>query len=433
MRRSPSSGALPDVDDIRALRWRERVRGGFRIVPALFVAGSVVLSMATLWLDDHVVDEVSAGFSGSPDNARDVLSTISSSMITFTALVFSITVVVLQLTSSQFSPRVLRTFLRDRTTQVSLGVFVATFTYALLVLRAVGSDDDSFVPALSVSIAFVLVLVSLAVFVHYIHHIARSIQVSSIIASVAGETRETLERLYPADGIYVDVPVPAGPADATIESPHRPGVVLAYDEDRLVELARRGDCTLTMVPAVGDFVPEGAPLFAVHGATDGLDERIASCVALGRERTMHQDVGFGFRQLVDIAERALSPAINDPTTAVQCLDHLHDFLRRLVRRRFPTGRYLDEDGNLRLVVQSAAWDDYVSLAFDEIRQYGASSMQVNRRLRATIDDLLTIAPLERRGPLERERRMLHDSVARSFPHLEDQRAAEQPDSQGLGS
>ena len=148
---------------------------------------------------------------------------------------------------------------------------------------------------------------------------------------------------------------------------------------------------------------------------------------------MHQDVGFGFRQLVDIAERALSPAINDPTTAVQCLDHLHDFLRRLVTRTFPSGSYLDGDGELRLVVPSARWEDYVSLAFDEVRQYGESSLQVSRRLHATIGDLLSIAPDERRAPLEDELRLLYESVGRSFPDPEDRRIAEQPDAQGIGS
>lgn len=426
---------LPNLDDIRTLRWRERLRAGFWVVPAVFVLGALALSTVTIWLDEHWIDEVPGGFSGGPDNARDVLSTISSSMITFTALVFSITIVVLQLTSSQFSPRVLRTFLRDRSTQVSLGVFVATFTYSLLVLRAVRSDEDAFVPSLSVALAFAFVLVSLAVFVHYIHHIARAIQVSSIIASVAAETRATIDRMHPDGAAHIGAARPDRPPTRTIASPHEPGVVLGYDDDGLIALARQARCALVLIPAVGDFVPEGAPLFHVHGDADGRldDGAVAACVALGRERTMNQDVAFGFRQLVDIAERALSPAINDPTTAVQCLDHLHDFLRRLVVREFPTGCYLDPDGELRLAVPAARWDDYVSLAFDEVRQYGHSSVQVARRLRATVDDLLTIAPLERRRALEREQRLLQLSVARSFPDLEDQQTAEHPDTQGLGS
>ena len=424
---------LPHLDDIHVLRWRERLRAGFWVVPSAFVLGALLLSLVTLWLDEHVIEDLPGGFSGGPDNARDVLSTISSSMITFTALVFSITIVVLQLTSSQFSPRVLRTFLRDRSTQVSLGVFVATFAYSLLVLRAVRSDEDVFVPALSVALAFVLVLVSLAVFVHYIHHIAQSIQVSSIIAAVAAETRETIERMYPPGASVVAAAKPAGAPTSVVRSDRTPGVILGYDDDRLIALATANDCTLVMVPAVGDFVPEGATLFQIHGTCAAGDEEIAACVALGRERTMHQDVAFGFRQLVDIAERALSPAINDPTTAVQCLDHIHDFLRRLAARGFPSGCYVDEQGVLRLAVVSATWEDYVSLAFDEVRQYGNESVQVARRLRATLEDLLGFAPPERRAPLLRELRLLDLSISRSFPDIEDRQSAGHPDTQGLGS
>ena len=276
-RASVGGTVLPNLDDVRILRWRERLRAGFWVVPTVFVLGALSLSLVTLWLDDNVIDEIPGGFTGGPDNARDVLSTISSSMITFTALVFSITVVVLQLTSSQFSPRVLRTFLRDRSTQVSLGVFVATFTYSLLVLRAVRSGEDVFVPSLSATLAFVFVLVSLAVFVHYIHHIAQSIQVSSIIAAVAAETRDTIERMYPVGCGVVEAVVPTGLPTAVIASPHTPGVILGYDDDRLIALASEAGCALVMIPAVGDFVPEGSPLFNVYGGSaDGMEGLIAA-------------------------------------------------------------------------------------------------------------------------------------------------------------
>ncbi|CAN5635841.1 DUF2254 domain-containing protein [soil metagenome] len=413
--------------------------GGLWFVPAIFVLASILLAFVTVAVDESLEGGTlpSITFDAGADSARSFLTTIASSMITFTGLVFSITIVVLQLASGQFSPRVLRTFLRDRQSQYSLGVFVATFTYALMVLREVGGPGEpgqaNLVPSLSISIAFLLVLLSVGFFVSYIHHMAQAIRVSSIIASVGRETREVIEDIYDHD--VVAPPAldqhPSGEPDGVVLCPGF-GVLAALDRDGLVEQARKADCVLRNLRSIGDFIPEGAPLFEVYGNFDDLDHgEVIERVDLARERSMRQDPGFGFRQLVDIAEKALSPAINDPTTAVQVLDQIHDLLRRIVRRPFPTGERFDSEGRLRTLYPVATWEGYVHLTMDEIRHFGARSIQVVRRMRALLEDLLDIAPVERRAALEEQLALLDAAAARAYPDALDLDAARRADHQGI--
>ena len=425
---------------MRLLRLRESLRSNLWFVPTVGVVVAIVLAVGLVALDHWLVStdgKALFGFTGSAEASRTILSVIASSMLTLTALVFTILIVVLQLTSTQFSPRVLRTFVRDRASQYTLATFVGTFTYTMLVLRSVRAPmgEPEFVPALAVTGAFGLVLLSLGAFVAYINHIAQSIRVINIITSVGNETRRVMDHLYPASQdeppAEESITIPQGRPSCVIPS-SRSGVVVTYDAERLVEAARHADCLLVLVPGVGDFVPGGAPLLHAYGGGQDLGD-LRRFVDLDRERTMSQDVAFGFRQLVDIAERALSPSINDPTTAVQVLDQLHDFLRRLAARSFPSGAHRDEEGKTRLVVRSMSWEGYVSLACDEIRHYGEGSVQVARRMRAMLEDLSEIAPPERVAPLERQLKLLETLVDRGFPDREDRRTADEPDQQGLGS
>jgi uncharacterized membrane protein len=296
-------------------RWaglREKVRSGFWAVPSVCVALAVALALALVAVDRRLQQTLAFTFGAGPDGAREVLGAITTAMITFTGLVFSITVVVLQLTSSQFSPRVLRTFLRDRQTQWALGVFTATFVYAVLVLRTVRSGEDGqdeFVPGLSTTVAVGLLLLSVTLFVAYIHHIATAIQVSSIIDAIGTETRAAIERRYPSGGRAPVEPgrAPAtGPPAAAVPAA-RTGVVVSVDEQRLVDLAREADVVLRSVVRIGEHVPEGAPLLEVLGDPGGLDLRaVVKTVAQDRERRLEDDVAFGVRQLVDIAARAVT-------------------------------------------------------------------------------------------------------------------------------
>jgi uncharacterized membrane protein len=421
-------------------RVREYLRSSLWFIPSAFVVAAVLLWLLFGAIDRGVDgDDALLAYRGGPDGAQVVLSAIATSMIAFTGVVFSITIVVLQLASGQFSPRVLRTFLRDRATQSSLGIFIATFVYALLVLRDVrtaSSGETAYVPGVSVSMALVVLAISLGVFVYYIHHIAQAIRVGWIVDAVADETRRSIAHQFldaPDEGL--ELTAPTGAPTQVLMTPV-PGVVQAVGKRALVALAQRADCVLVMEPSVGDFVPAGAPLLHVY-AHRPLDEAAVHEAleefALGSERTMEQDPAFGFRQIVDIAVRGLSPAVNDPTTAVQCLDHLHDLLRNLAGRPFRSGRLGDDEGRLRLVVPPPSWEDYLDLALDEIRHYGATSLQVVRRIRAILDDLDGFVDGDEARAVSRQRRMLDRVVATNFPDPDERALAGRPDSQGLGS
>ena len=392
-------------------RWnslKSSVRSGFWAIPAACVIAALLLAFGLVRLDRYLTTRVAYTFGAGPDGAREVLSAITTAMITFTGLVFSITIVVLQLTSSQFSPRVLRTFLRDRQTQASLGVFVATFVYAVMVLRTVDSADETvFVPEIATTVGLALLLLSVAVFVGYIHHIATTIQVSSIIGSIGDEARTTLERRFPSG---TDVPPDAGvvrrPDDlpSAVVPARRFGVLTTIDEQRLVQLACQADVVLTTRLRFGDYVPEGAPLLEVLGDPSGLDlAAVSDCLGQGRERTMEQDLAFGLRQLVDIAEKALSPGINDPTTAVQAIDQLHDLLRRLATRPLRSGVQTDELGRVRLVLPEQQMADFLSLALDEVEHYGKDAVPVQTRIVALLADLAAAALPQHRGAIEQRR------------------------------
>ncbi len=401
-------------------RWlSSRLRQAFWFIPAVCVVAAIGLALALQQLDEGLQRHGGGfAFAGGPEAARTLLSAIASSMLTLTALVFSITVVVLQLTSSQFSPRVVRTFLRDRQNQITLGVFIATFVYALMALREVrgqASVAAKFVPGVTISVAFGLTLISVGLFVAYIHHIANSIRLITIVTRIRRETESAIDRLAPADGD--PVPIPLQPHGASeVVAAGRSGVVAAIDIHRLVHLGAKADAVVWLRPRVGDYVPVGAPLLS--GSSDQLDEDdLHEAIDLADERDTDHDIAFGLRLLVDIAERALSPGINDPSTAVQCLDQLHTLLRLLGTRPLPSGAYADADGIVRLVVPVTSWDDYVALACDEIRHWGASSLQIHRRLRALLQDLLEVVAVERRPPLRRQLALL-DARAADLPDTE---------------
>jgi uncharacterized membrane protein len=398
------------VDDrlpfVSVSRIADVLRSAIWLVPTLCVAVAILLAVALVEVDTNLGP--SGGlllFPGPPGGARSFLSSIVTAMISFTGTVISITIVVLQLSSGQFSPRVLRHFLRDRTIQFSLGIFVATFAYSLVVLRAVkggsGTGQANFVPRVAVTGAFVLVLASVGMFIAYIGHVTNMIRVANIIVSIGADTRDVLTR--PDPGGPPDGDDPASPCRGTIPSP-RPGVVVSVNTARLVSLAAERDCVLRLTVRIGDFLPEGAVLLEVHGdagapvpAADPVDAAdadwrrwtaaVCRYVAFDAEPTMEQDTAFGFRQLVDIALQALSPSVNAPTTAAQVIDETHDLLRRLVTEPRRGGCYRDEDGEVRLVVPQYDIDDYLRLVIREIWHYGHDSPRIPERLRRMLDDL----------------------------------------------
>lgn len=386
-----------------------RVATSLWVLPAVFTLLAAALAFGTLSVDRAFQDESVFlwSFPGDAVSARSLLSTIASAMINFLALVFTITIVVLQLVSNRFTPRVLRTFLQDRVSQVALAMFVATFTYAVVVLRTVegpGLDED-FIPTLSATVAFLLVLGSVAVFVRYIDHMARSIRISHITTAVGNDTAKAIDRLYGADRVGDHAAILAEPVRPSVLTARKKGVVVALDEEELVRWAVRKDCTIYVLPRVGDFVTRQAPLLEVVGA-EASDE-LRDHVRLAEERELSNDPAFGFRQLVDIAERALSPGTVDPTTAVQALDQLHDLLQDMAQRATPPNRLLTDDkDHTRVVARERTWNDFLDLAVDEIAFHGRDSVQVQGRLRDMLDDVGRVASPERGDSIAAKRRQV---------------------------
>jgi uncharacterized membrane protein len=271
------------------------------------------------------------------------------------------------------------------------------------------------------------VLASIVLLVTYVHHIGQALRVSALIELVGERTRQLVDDRYPDE-----VPAPSPPDDVVLAPVS--GVVTYVDRDRLVDLARRADVVLHLVPAIGGFVPAGAPLFRVEGDRGRVrDEDATDCVVLAPERTFEQDAAYGLRLLVDIAERSLSDSpFQDPTTAVQAIDRLHDCLRQLARRDLTNGRHCDGQGALRLVEPVMNWDAYVHLAFDELRIAGAQSPQVTRRLAAALTDLATVTPPDRREAVDHQLTLLGEVIDLADAPAEDSRMAAMPDGQGIG-
>ena len=390
----------------------ERLRSAIWPVPAAMAVGAMLLSAVTLSLDHARPDDAASSlflYGGDAARARGLLGAIASALLTFTGLVFSVTMLVLQLASSQLSPRVMRTFLQDRGNQVVLGVFVGTLVYAMLTRRAVRSPPDAFVPGLSIWVALLLLLGSVGAFIYYIHHMANAIRATQVMDRVTGETRSAIAARYP-DSIAEQVPIPLAPRSGPtrLVRAGRSGSLEAIDIERLVRLADEGDARLEVVVPVGGWVAGGTPLVRVwaDGAKPA-DGPLQDALSIVLERTVAGDPGFGIRQLVDIALRALSPGINDPTTAIQSIDRIHSMLRDLLGRAIPGPGMIDPTG--RVVVHRPTWDGFVGEAIDELERTAADQPRVRRRIAAMLDDLLIDAHPSRRAALRRRRVLVADA------------------------
>jgi len=419
---------------VRLSKFLIHLKASLWFVPVLCVLAGAVLSFATIALDRYFdYEALPTSLVGGPDAATVILTTIAASMVSLAALVLTITMVVVQLAMGQFSPRIVQRILRDKPSQLAIGLFVATFVHAILAVREVINNGDGTgqVPGIAVVTAFLLVLVSIAVLVVYVHHIGQALRVSALIELVGKETRKLLDRVYPDKG----APLEPEPGSPPVVKARESGVITVIGSEELVDEARRVDCRLELVPALGEFVPAGAPLFRVHGEPTGLDEdRLHDALVLQLEPTLDEDVAYGVRLLVDIAERSLADSpFQDPTTAVQAIDRLHDILRQLARRPFPDGSHRDNAGEVRLTVRSMTWDAYVHLAFDEIRLAGAGSPQVSRRLKAALTDLRSIAPPERVEILDHHLELLVTATETAMDDERDVQLALREDREGIGA
>jgi uncharacterized membrane protein len=415
----------------RASLWRDHLANQLWVIPATFGLGALLVAV-TLARSDPLHDALGdLGYLGDRDSARLTLGTISAAMLTFLGIVFSITVLALQLASNQFSPRVLRVFQRDRKTQVVLGIFLGTFVFSLASMAELGEQGADAAPLL-VGIAFVLVAASLVAFLVYLQHITWSLRAVAIIEAIAAEARSAIPTVYPEATATAPSPALAARAGPRIEVPgHDSGVIAAVDLRGLVEQARVHDAYVRILHPVGSYVAFGEPLLEIDASAENDARRFTRSIDIAPARTMLQDVAFGVRELVDIAERALSPAVNDPTTAVQVLDRIGDLLGRLALRSDPPTVFADREGTARVEWVVPSWGTLVDLAFNEIRWFGQQSEQVTRRMYATLDYLIELAPPHRHSPLLAAREQLDEAVTLGFPESIRVHAG-RPDPLGLG-
>lgn len=397
------------------------MRSSFWFVPAVIVLGAVGLAAVLVTVDTTVDLDVVARwpllFGAGAAGARGLLTAVASSMITVAGVVFSITIVVLSLTSSQYTSRVLRNFMRDRNNQVVLGVFLGIFAYCLVVLRVIrGGDEGAFVPSLAVLGGLILAFVGIAYLIFFIHYISMSIQSSSIIAASAQETIAAVDHLFPlgmgddveddADGdLAVSLPEQAWSAVPA----RKTGYIQSLDGDALLAFASERGTIVRMEQGIGEFVVEGTALISVVDPT-GLDEdttdELNSAYDISPHRTVEQDVSFGIRQLVDIALKALSPGINDTTTATMCVDYLTAILVRLASRPIATAHRLDQ-GELRVIARGPSFPSLLAEAFDQIRQNAEGNVAVlTRQLQALEIIVGQTANLRRRQALRQQAELI---------------------------
>jgi uncharacterized membrane protein len=419
------------------------LHSSFWFLPSLMVGGAVVLAMTTIALDEAVTDEwlqaLGWAYTGGADGATSVLGAIAGSMITIAGVVFSMTLVALSLASSQLGPRLLRNFMRDTTTQVVLGTFVSTFVYCLLVLRTIRrADEIAFVPHLSINIGVLFALVSVGVLIYFIHHVAISIQADQVVARVGQELAEEIDRLFP-EPIGQEQGRPAIESiDASIpeafDREARPvlaagdGYLQHIDGDALMTLATQADVLLRLERRPGQYITGGRLLVMAwpgDRVTDEFAAQVNDAFALGNQRTSAQDVKFAIHQLVEIAVRALSPGINDPFTAVACVDRLGSGLCRLAQRNMRSPYRHDEQHQLRVVATPIAFTEIVDTSFNQIRQYARPSAAVTMRLLETIAVIAeAVHRPEDWAALRRHAEMIVRGAREGLPEREDQRAVE---------
>lgn len=368
-----------------------------------------------------------------PAAVQTVLATLASSMFTFIVFVSSALLVAVQLASAQLTPRIIGFLFRDPVTKTAQGMFVFTFTFTLATLLQVGTN----VPPLTMRVAAYGCLVNLGMFLFLIDHVGRALRANGALRSIGGFGRDVIETVYPRNSASSSLsPSPdqvlTTEPTQTINS-HTDGAVLSFDASGLLDLACQYNCTIEIVPRVGDFVAAGDRLFNIfQGGAELPPRQLRHSIAIGSERTFDQDPTYALRIIVDIASKALSPAINDPTTAVLALNEIHHLLRSVGERQLDDRVLADADGKPRLAYHTPNWGDFVNLGVTEIRLYGAESIQVARRLLGLLEDLIRTLPEGRAEPLRQELMLLRRSAKRFFAEPEDQALAAVSDPQGVG-
>ena len=411
------------------------------LIPMLYVGVTVVCGLVLPRFEQEYLAAYSHGMSIA--SAQATLSAVASGMMALTGIVFALAFVMVQFSAVAYSPRLVTWFGRDPVLFHSLGLFIATFIYAIATLGWTDRGGSGKVPLFSVLLVTVLLILSMIVFARLVQRL-NDLQITNVLHFVGQQGREVIRAMFPR----LDTPAGAAPESwrTAVEEAQRrpitqilrysgePQTVTRFQIAALVRLAQATDTVIVMECAVGDTLVEDTLLLRVHGGQQPLAETpLRQAIQMAQERTFEQDPKYPLRLLVDIAIKALSPAINDPTTAVQALDQIEDLLHRLGRRTLDAGCVADEQGALRLVFPTPTWEDYLTLAFDEIRQFGVSSVQVMRRLRAALIGLMdSVTEFDRRELVQRYLHHLDLVVEHSMLDAEDRVVALQEDRQGLG-
>ncbi len=398
---------------VRTINFFSELRESYWFVPTLMIVGAFLLANLTLALDERINFaslSLPLIYLSQPEGAKTMLGTVAGSMLSVASLTFSIVMVVLTMASSQFGPRLLSNFMRDRGNQFVLGSFLASFLYSLLVLRTVRGSGDfiqsaAFVPQLSLTVAVALAVVNLGAFVYFIHHTAESVQVTNILARVSHTLTHKIMATYDENKLF---PVMVGQGrdeaetDPATRLPHdftdkqkllfssRGGYLRIIDDDGLLRLAREHDLVLRLLQQPGDYVLRGGPLAEVYlgEKVEHLQEELERVFVLGAGRTQRQDLDFLFDQLLEVALRALSPGINDPFTAMMCVDRIADNLALLARRELPPPYRYDDDGALRVIVPVVDPTTLLPNLFGPIRSYGKSDVMTLEHLLKALQKML---------------------------------------------
>ncbi len=382
----------------------DQIHSSYWFIPSVMAVASLALAFIMLSLDrtDKVEIDYWWIYTGGADGAQSLLGTVAGSMISVAATAFSITIVALQLAASNFGPRLLRNFMQDTGNQVVLGTFIATFIYCLLVLRTIHGEGDGyeeFVPQLSVTIGTLLAIISIGVLIYFIHHASTIIQASYVIQNVSEDLHSAIERLFPEkigcgeseDSLGVEEIPMSFEEEALPIRVNGTGYLQAIDHEELIDIACKHNLLVRLETRPGKFLVQGGDLVLVfpgEKVNKKLTTQINDAFILGKERTEQQDVEFPIDQLVEIALRAISPGINDPFTAIRCIDRISAGLCHLVQRNLPSPYRYDNNKILRIIAEGVDFQGLVDRAFNQIRQYGKSDAGVTIRL---LEAIATIA------------------------------------------
>lgn len=421
---------------LKFLKFWDKLRTGFWFLPLIMSLSAITLHFILIWVDRRYNHDILVKLQfiwvGGLDGAREVLSTIATTTISLTGVTFSITIVALSLASSQFGPHILRNFLRDRGNQFVLGTFVSTFIYALFVLRTLSEiNGEAFVPWVSITFSIFLSMASLATLVYFIHHISVSIQAPNVVHEAFRELQAGIKQLFPDKDLkplrqFSDS---NNWTEAFTVYSEKSGYLQSIGSNTLAHLAKQEGCVLRTALRPGAYVLNKDPLLQVLPGvklSDRLAEKLRNQFILGPSRTPLEDIECSISQIVEIAVRALSPGINDPFTAIHCLDCLTAALSEMLERRFPECFQLDEEQNIRFLFPPIMFEEILHLAFSPIRQYTTSSQMVMRRLAECLKKLKGRAIQDvHRHDIQTEIEFLLESIRQStLPETDRRRCLE---------